>query len=342
MGRLCPNIRRRSGAYWFTKKLKIPTGWKAVEFSLKIREPRLATMVGAQVNAQFHLLSPLAVSGTITIKQFQAALGEIAANVADARRQAQFEFPTGQREHPAAGTAGDFAAELVDGDIKAGKFLELVARHGKRMKDASFFVEVPDQNGFSDEEIRVLLVEYLGEIDNLLASRDGGEFAPSCSSPLKSAGLSDSQMAQPFVAQAVLATTGKAMVKSAEAGLANDNFFDLDALVAHAVRSDGEEPPTPAVSPTPSQAAIVATSNEPVSSGQGLPSVEGHPFLLYYSGARRDEICGLHCDDVVLDDAIPHVEIRDNAQRRLKNAQSERKIPLHGEILRLGFAQYVR
>lgn len=86
MGRLCPNVRRRSGPYWFTMKLKTASGWKAVEFSLKIRDPRLATMVGAHVNAQFHLLSPLVVAETITIREFQAALAEIAATIADARR----------------------------------------------------------------------------------------------------------------------------------------------------------------------------------------------------------------------------------------------------------------
>lgn len=395
------------------------------------------------------------------------------------------------------------------------------------MTDASFFVEVIDQNGFSDNEIRVLLIEYHGEIDNLLAPLTADRLAPSSAAALKGAGLSESQIAQPFVAQAVLATTGKAMVKSAEAASANGNLLDLDALVANAVRGDGAPPAAAAASPAPAPAAIVVASSARVPTGEAFPCVEDHPFyaagllyvrtaekygnrrdskdvraisrlfaefliekgvvelsairqshiaefralfdelpthwgkssadacladyrgrgaklpasaggisgktwnkhasalnqiiesiraaggaigapgemlepnrlrakrigrrrgkrvgfsvddlkalfrlpcflgcagwrrqepfspdahifhralyyapiLLYYSGARRDEICGLHCDDVVLDDAIPHVHIRDNAQRRLKNAQSERKIPLHGEILRLGFGQYVR
>ena len=74
------------------------------------------------------------------------------------------------------------------------------------------------------------------------------------------------------------------------------------------------------------------------------------PMLLCYTGARRDEICGLCCNDVVINDVvidaqipeIPHIHIRANVQRKIKNDQSDRILPIHGEILRLGFADYVR
>ena len=56
------------------------------------------------------------------------------------------------------------------------------------------------------------------------------------------------------------------------------------------------------------------------------------PMLLCYTGARRDEICGLCCDDVVINDVvidaqipeIPHIHIRANVQRKIKNDQSDR------------------
>jgi integrase len=64
-------------------------------------------------------------------------------------------------------------------------------------------------------------------------------------------------------------------------------------------------------------------------------------ILLYYLGARRNEICGLQVDDVVSDCAIPHVIIRENDVRGVKNAYSERKVPLHPEAVRLGFLKYV-
>lgn len=51
------------------------------------------------------------------------------------------------------------------------------------------------------------------------------------------------------------------------------------------------------------------------------------------TGARQAEIVGLRSDDVFLANAVPHILIRPNRNRRLKNAQSERKVPLVGEAL---------
>ncbi len=65
------------------------------------------------------------------------------------------------------------------------------------------------------------------------------------------------------------------------------------------------------------------------------------PILGNYHGPRRDEVCGLQVDDVVSDCAIPHIIIRENDVRGVKNAYSERKVPLHPEALRLGFLDYV-
>ena len=72
---------------------------------------------------------------------------------------------------------------------------------------------------------------------------------------------------------------------------------------------------------------------------QGAPFFA--PILLYYTGARRDEICGLVREDVHLNAPIPYIHIRENSQRHIKNVQSERRIPIHSEVLRLGFAEYV-
>jgi integrase len=57
--------------------------------------------------------------------------------------------------------------------------------------------------------------------------------------------------------------------------------------------------------------------------------------------ARSDEICGLAVDDVFLDCETPYIHIRRNALRRLKNASSERRVPIASKILELGFADYV-
>lgn len=73
-------------------------------------------------------------------------------------------------------------------------------------------------------------------------------------------------------------------------------------------------------------------------------------LLLYYTGARREEICGLMVDDVqspVLEIAgqkqrQPCLLIRVNEARRLKNVQSVRLIALLPEAVRLGFLDYVK
>lgn len=47
-------------------------------------------------------------------------------------------------------------------------------------------------------------------------------------------------------------------------------------------------------------------------------------------------------DDGVLDNGpIAYIHLAKNKQRRIKNAQSQRNVPLHPEVLRLNFAAYV-
>lgn len=64
------------------------------------------------------------------------------------------------------------------------------------------------------------------------------------------------------------------------------------------------------------------------------------PYLARYTLARREEICGLDVEDVLEEGDIPFIFIRPNEHRTLKNAQSARRIPLIGEVQRLGFLRY--
>ncbi len=73
------------------------------------------------------------------------------------------------------------------------------------------------------------------------------------------------------------------------------------------------------------------------------------PILLYYTHASLNEIAGLRADEIFLDDPVPNLKIDDNDLRAedgvpggTKNAHRRRRIPVHGEILRLGFANYVK
>jgi integrase len=67
------------------------------------------------------------------------------------------------------------------------------------------------------------------------------------------------------------------------------------------------------------------------------------PILIYYTGCRREELCGAFVADVILDHgSLPYIHIAKNEQRRIKNPQSQRNIPLHPELIRLGFVDYVK
>lgn len=55
--------------------------------------------------------------------------------------------------------------------------------------------------------------------------------------------------------------------------------------------------------------------------------------LLKFTGCRPSEIGGLRGEDIVLDAPIPYVFIREHEGRRLKNDESERKLPLIGGAL---------
>jgi integrase len=64
------------------------------------------------------------------------------------------------------------------------------------------------------------------------------------------------------------------------------------------------------------------------------------PLIAAYSGLRREEICGLQLEDVVLGCAHPYLDIRQNANRGLKNTQSRRLVPLHQDLIDLEFPDY--
>lgn len=73
------------------------------------------------------------------------------------------------------------------------------------------------------------------------------------------------------------------------------------------------------------------------------------PLIWFYTAACREEICGLEIQDVILDHPTPHFHIRDNLTRGRdgekageKTDSRNRLLPIPPEVLRLGFAEYVR
>ncbi|WP_390588028.1 site-specific integrase [Erythrobacter sp. MTPC3] len=65
------------------------------------------------------------------------------------------------------------------------------------------------------------------------------------------------------------------------------------------------------------------------------------PLIAWYSGMRRDEICGMEVGDVVEEHGVWLFLIRDNETRRIKTISSERKLPVADELIRLGLPAYV-
>ncbi|MDF3605353.1 tyrosine-type recombinase/integrase [Paracoccus sp. DMF-8] len=69
-------------------------------------------------------------------------------------------------------------------------------------------------------------------------------------------------------------------------------------------------------------------------------------LALINTGARPSEIAGLMPEDIKLDAKVPHILIQPNANRALKNAHSERYIPLTGisldaiKAMKGGFPRY--
>lgn len=72
------------------------------------------------------------------------------------------------------------------------------------------------------------------------------------------------------------------------------------------------------------------------------------PLLWFYHHTCREEMCGLGVEDVVADHPIPHMLIRDNTVRAReegvkageKRIARRRALPIHPELLRLGFLDY--
>jgi integrase len=66
------------------------------------------------------------------------------------------------------------------------------------------------------------------------------------------------------------------------------------------------------------------------------------PLLALYTGARCSELCQLLKGDISLADGIAAIHINDAAEgQRVKTNAARRSVPLHRELLRLGFLDYV-
>lgn len=91
-------------------------------------------------------------------------------------------------------------------------------------------------------------------------------------------------------------------------------------------------------------AAPTFTRHEYPEGGRG-PAAFWLPLLAMFTGARQGELAGLSAPDVQIDteSSTPLLFITEKASRgrRLKTKTSQRVIPIHTELVRLGFLKYV-
>ena len=60
-----------------------------------------------------------------------------------------------------------------------------------------------------------------------------------------------------------------------------------------------------------------------------------------FTGARREEIAGLAPADIVEIDGIECLNIEDSELRRIKNISSNRIVPIHTRLIKIGFLELV-
>lgn len=65
------------------------------------------------------------------------------------------------------------------------------------------------------------------------------------------------------------------------------------------------------------------------------------PVIGLFSGMRLEEICQLRTDDIRSEVEINFFDINDRASRQVKNSNAVRRVPIHPELIRIGFLDHV-
>jgi integrase len=82
-------------------------------------------------------------------------------------------------------------------------------------------------------------------------------------------------------------------------------------------------------------------SREAVEARKDNPAHYWLPYLALFTGARLEELGQLRTADVRDEDGVSYLAIEGGSGKRVKSATSRRRIPLHPELLRLGFLDFV-
>ncbi len=68
-----------------------------------------------------------------------------------------------------------------------------------------------------------------------------------------------------------------------------------------------------------------------------MGSLFWRPIGASLARVRRKEILGIEVQDVMFGHDVPFIHFGKNKNRRLRNAASERRVPIHNKLLELGF-----
>ena len=74
---------------------------------------------------------------------------------------------------------------------------------------------------------------------------------------------------------------------------------------------------------------------------RGYPFRYWLPLLGLYTGARENELCQLHFDDIYEKEGVLVIDINKKGKKQLKNPSSARIVPVHKKLLSLGFKDYL-
>lgn len=85
-------------------------------------------------------------------------------------------------------------------------------------------------------------------------------------------------------------------------------------------------------------------SKQYLQSSHKNPSHHWIPLLALFTGARLGELCQLHVDDIKFDEhlGIYYMDINDLDDKGTKSESSNRVVPIHDQLIRLGFIDYVK
>jgi len=88
---------------------------------------------------------------------------------------------------------------------------------------------------------------------------------------------------------------------------------------------------------------LIALFSTPIFQGGMIrhPHYYWLPLLGLYTGARIDELCQLYLDDIYQIDDLWIIDFNVKLDKKLKNAQSARVIPIHKRLLDLGLLAYI-